>query len=271
MKRLFAIILLAILVAAVGVPTLAYAAEGETYLEIDRDGVYLYDNTLVTPPLFVIPRTYYVKVVDPNYASGFWIVEYNGVRGLIKISDVSGKTTTDVENPYYTGTNVSAYADTFLYERPNFASKTQVAAYGLTLLYLGKAKGEQHNYSTDTWFAVRYSDQIYFIHSAMTANLNLLEATFSPVHPNSVKEASATLSESEEGSTEKAPSDGFDLVRLLLILGMIVPIVIVLFLLFRPKRHSDRIRERDEREHSERGRRSPRERYYRDEEDYYDD
>ena len=270
MKRLFAIILLAILVAAVGVPALAYAEEG-TYLEIDRDGVYLYDNTLVTPPLFVIPRTYYVKVVDPNYASGFWIVEYNGVRGLIKISDVSGKTTTDVESPYYTATTVSAYPDTFLYEKPNFESKTQVKAYGLNLLYLGKTKGEQHNYGTDTWFAVSYTDHVYFIHSAMTANLNLLESSFAPVHPNSVKEASATPSESEETSTEKAPSDGFDLVRLLLIIGMIVPIVIVLFLLFRPGRRSDRLRQRDERERPERGRRSPRERYYRDEEDYYDD
>ena len=191
MKRLFAIILLAILVAAVGVPALAYAEEG-TYLEIDRDGVYLYDNTL----------TYYVKVVDPNYASGFWIVEYSGVRGLIKISDVSGKTTTDVESPYYTATTVSAYPDTFLYEKPNFESKTQVKAYGLNLLYLGKTKGEQHNYGTDTWFAVSYADQVYFIHSAMTANLNLLESSFAPVHPNSVKEASATPSESEETSTE---------------------------------------------------------------------
>ena len=269
MKRLAAILLIAILVA-LPVPCLA-SAEEETYLEIDRDGVYLYDNTLVTPPLFVIPRTYYVKVVDPNYASGFWIVEYSGIRGLVKISDVGGKTSANVENPYYTATNISAYADTFLYERPNFSAKTQIAAYGLTLLYLGKTKGEQHNYSTDTWFAVRYADRIYFIHSAMTANLNVLESTFSPVHPNSIKEASVSDQGAETTEKEKAPADGFDLVRLLLILGMIVPIVIVLFLLFRPRRRSTRVRHRDERPRYERERRYPRERSYRDDEDYYDD
>ena len=271
MKRLFVLILLLTLAVTIVFPAPTARAEDVTYLEIDRDGVYLYDNTFDAPPLFVIPRTYYVKILRTDLRDNYMLVEYNGVKGVIKSTDVSGKTVTNVENPYYTGTNVSAYAETYLYERPAISSRTNLAAYGLTLLYLGKTKGEQYNYGTDTWFAVCYTNRVYFIHSAMTANLNLLEAAFSPVHPNSVKEASATAVESEAEEKEKAQEDGFDLVRLLLILGMLVPIVIVLFLLFRPSGRRERVKHKDERVRYDRERRYPRDRYYRDEEDYDDD
>ena len=271
MKRLFVYILIATLTLALILPAASALAEEATYLEIDRDGVYLYDNTFDAPPLFVIPRTYYVKILRTDLRDNYMLVEYNGVKGVIKSTDVSGKTLTDVQNPYYTGTNISAYAETYLYERPAISSRTNLAAYGLTLLYLGKIKGEQYNYSTDTWFAVAYADDVYFIHSAMTANLNVLEPTFAPVHPNSVKEASASVTADEEDAKEKAQEDRFDLVRLLLILGMIVPIVIVLFLLFRPGQRRERLRRRDERDRRDRDRRNARDRYYRDEEDYDDE
>ena len=236
-------------------------AEEETYLEIDRDGVYLHENTRKADVLFMIPRTFYVKIVDANYDPDYLLVEYNGVEGLIKGSDVSGKTLTDVANPYYTATTVSAHADTYLYTKPAISSKTNLAAYGLTLTFLGKTQGEQHNFGTATWYAVLYADHVYFIHSAMTENLNLLESSFAPVHPNSVATKAASATEAEESSDEATPTkDSFDVVRLLLIIGVIVPIVIIMFLLFHPKRRRPNVR-----------RNSGRERYYRDEEEYDDD
>ena len=262
MKRLLALFLLATLCVALFTFSTVAAAEEESFLEIDRDGVYLYADTFDAPPLFVIPRTYYVKIIKSNLRDNHLLVEYNGVRGVIKGAEVSGKILTDVDNPYYTATTISAYADTYLYESPAIASKTDLGAYGKNLVYLGKAQGEQHNFGTSTWFAVSYADRVYFIHSAMTENLNLLEASFSPVHPNSVKAASTSATTTGSSQSSKASADAddsFDVVRLILILDMIVPIVVILFLLFRPKRSRSYAKRSNDRE------RTPRE------EEEYDD
>jgi len=271
MKRLFTLLILAIIVAAACLPTAALArAESVDYLEIDRDNVFLYENTRRAPALFEIPRTFYAKIIDANYDPEYMLVEYNNVQGLVKIADVSGKVVADVADPYYTDTNVSAHINALLCSNPSFNAATTLSAYGLTLPYLGKVQGERGTYGTSTWFAVLYGDKVYFLHSAMTENLDLLESAFSPVHPNSVKEASATVTENDPAEKEKVQEDGFDLVRLLLILGMIVPIIIIIFLLLRPRYRRSQVRHRRERDRYDRDRRDGRERYYRDEEDYDD-
>ena len=259
MKRFIAL-LLAIFVCAtiISFPTAIAAAEDATYLEIDRDNVCLYKNAYRPNALFVIPKTFYVKVLDAEYDSDYWLVEYNGVEGLLKIREVSGKTLENVSNPYFTAQNVSAHINSYLYDKPSFSAQAGVAAYGLTLTYLGKVPGEKGTFGTSTWFAVLYTNQIYYIHSAMTENLDLLEASFAPVHPNSVT-ATASGTESELSEKESSsPQASFDTVRLLLIIGMIVPIVVILFLLFRPRRRrSFRSNRRD--------------RYDSEEEEYEDD
>ena len=272
MKRLFAILILAILLAAACVPTVAFATTPSArYLEIDRDNVFLYENTRRAPALFEIPRTFYALIVDENYDPEYALVRYNGVEGLVKKTDLSGKVVADVVDPYYTSTNISAHITAVLYTNPSFESATTLSAYGLTLPYLGKVQGERGTYGTTTWFAVLSGDKVYFLHSAMTENLDLLESGFSPVHPNSVVAEPTSAEETATGDAAKSSSeDRFDLVRLLLILGMIVPIVIILFLLFRPKRRSNRVKRSSDRDHYDHRGRYGRDRYYRDEEDYDD-
>lgn len=243
MKRLSFLLLITILLfSLVALSPVTALAEDISYLEIDRDGVCLYRNEYQPAPLFVIPKTFYVKIIDAHRYPDYAIVEYNGVEGLVKLGDTSGKTLINVENPYYTARNISAHINSYLYTSPSFEAQSTIKAYGLTLTYLGKVQGEKGTYGTSTWFAVLYTNQVYFIHSAMTENLDLLEETFAPVHPNSIVTNASTGETVSEDDGDTAPASSFDTVRLLLIIGMIVPIVIILFLLFRPRRKRGRVR-----------------------------
>ena len=250
MKRSFALLLVAIILSSVffAFPAAGAVAEESSYLVIDRDNVYLYQNTVLQEPLFVIPKTFYVKLRKANLTSIYHLVEYNGVVGLVKTSEVSSTTYQNVANPYYTATTISPHIDAYLYDSPSFSAKTDIAAYGLSLTFLGKVQGENGTYGTQIWFAVLYTNQVYYIHSAKTGNLDLLESSFSPVHPNSVVSTATTAENGSSEGDSLSPADSFDTVRLILIIGMVVPIVIILFLLFRPRRKRRRIRNnRDDR------------------------
>ena len=244
-----------IFAVAFGFSLLSALAEEVTYYEIDRDNVCLYKNAYRPDVLFVIPKTYYVKYLE-TADSLYYVVEYNGVEGLLRIDDISGKSLVNVQNPYYTATNISAHINSYLYQKPSFSAATNLSAYGLTLTYLGKVQGEAGTYGTSTWFAVLYTNQVYYVHAAMTENLDLLESAFSPVHPNSV--TSAGGSETQPMAESEAEEEGsFDTLRVLLVVGMTLPIIVILFLLFRPRKKK-RVNNNSRRDR------------YREEEDYDD-
>ena len=257
MRRFLTLLLAVLFITAIIAPvTLSAAATGAEYLRVGGDNVSLYANELVPVALFTLPKTYYVKVLKLSYTPEYHIAEYNGVRGLVKISDVGTNVVSDVENPYYTAQTITAHVNTYLYTSPNFSAATAIEANGLSLTYLGKVNGDKGTYDTAVWFAVLYANEVYYLHCSLTNNLGLLESTFAPVHPNSV------LTEDEQGKevaavTEKTQEGGgVDIVRVLLIVGMIVPLLIVVFLLFKPKRRPAMQR---------------RARRYPDEDDYDDD
>ncbi len=253
MKRIVALILIFTFALSLTAffPVLTASAEEETYLLIERDNVALYEDTRKAPVLFVIPRSYYVKVLELNYDENYHKVEYNGIVGLVKASEVSAKTENNVQDPYYTAQSISAHISTHLYKRPSFleAEDSGIIAYGATLTYLGKISGEKGTYGTSTWFAVSYSghDKPFYIHAAMTENLDLLETAL-PLHPNSAASTAVTTDAgTDSDAAESADSSkGVDVVRILLIIGIFVPIVIILVVLFRPPKR--RARSRDDRE-----------------------
>ena len=245
MKRIAICILLlifAVTTFCLGSVTTA-AADSTEYLLVSGENVSLYEDTRKAPALFTLPRTYYVKVVEMNYDKGYHKVEYNGIEGIVKSNEFSSTTVKDVSDPYYTAKNVSAHVSTHLYLRPSFAEEADsgIAAYGKTLTYLGKISGEKGTYGTSTWFAVLYSDNVYYIHPEMTSDIDLLE-TGIPAHPSSV-----STEETSEGTDPAAqPAQKTDVVRILLILGMFVPIVIILVVLFRPRKKLGRNRRAEE-------------------------
>ena len=243
MKRIVLCLLLLtfVLTTFCFVPATA-AAEDYSYLEIKQDGVCLYENTVVQDVLFILPKTYYVKLIKANLTSVYHLVEYNGVRGLVKAAEVSDTPELNVSNPYYTNRTISANAGQYLYAKPAFAEQTNLIASELTaLLYLGKTNGEKRNYSTATWFAVLYANQVYYIHSAMTEDLDLLEFGI-PAHPNSAASSGNVDGDETAAKDKDKGGSSVDTVRILLILGMFVPIVIILVVLFRPRKKFARSR-----------------------------
>ena len=260
MKRTF-LVILAIVIALTSISALPFTAqaEGDQYLKVGKDDVSLYADKLVPAALFTIPKTYYVKVVTLNYTTEYHVVEYNGVRGLVKISDVGSETVSDVQNPYFTSQTITAHVNTCLYTSPSFSADTGIAANGLSLTYLGKINGDKGSYGSAVWFAVLYANELYYLHCSLTNDLELLESSFAPVHPNSVVQDAAVTAESQ-GEDETKPEKSFDVVRLLLIIGMIIPLLIIFVLLFRPRKRRNATPRRDRRR-------------YPDEDDYddYDD
>jgi len=258
MRRILALLIALIIVISLFtfVPVFAMASSAN-YLRINTDNVSLYADRYMPDTLFILPKTFYVKVIQLNYGSDYHIVEYNGVRGLVKISEIGSETVSDIQNPYFTSQTITAHVQTYLYTSPSFAAKTEIPASGLSLTYLGKVNGDTGSYDTPIWFAVLYANELYYLHCSATNNLGLLESTFAPVHPNSVIDSPTT----ETGTSTTDPSseeeEGVDLLRVLLIAGMIIPILIIFFLLFKPKKRPAPTRRRDRR--------------YPDEDDYDDD
>lgn len=248
MKRIAICVLLLIFVlTAFSICPVTAAAEEDSFLEITQNDVRLYENTVVQDPLFVLPKTYYVKLLKANITSTYHLVEYNGVKGLVKAAEVSASPVSNVSNPYYTSRNITANAGQYLYSKPAFSDQTNLLAGELTLVYLGKIAGEKRNYASATWFAVLYAGQVYYIHSAMTEDLDLLEFGI-PAHPNSASSGTVDEKAGAAQNNDKGASS-VDTVRILLILGMFVPIVIILVVLFRPRRklvHSRRSEEEDD-------------------------
>ncbi|GEM_PF-2446622 len=257
-RKVFSIALVALLILSLfGIPCFSAQADASFFLKVESDSVSLYENTAVQAAMFTLPRTFYVKVVRLSYTSSYHLVEYNGVRGLVKTSDFSSPPEENVPNPYYTGTNVTAHVNTYLYFAPSFSSRSEIEASGLSLTYLGKVSGEKGSYDTSVWFAVLYANEVYYLHCSLTNNLSLLESSFRPVHPNSVEPASGNPTTEKTDEAESGAS--FDVVRLLLILGMIVPLVVIVFLLFKPKRKRRSTKRRNNYDS-----------YYPDEDDYDD-
>ena len=256
MRRILTI-LAASVIAFACLPIHAFAhASAAEYLRVGGDNVSLYADKLVPAALFTIPKTFYVKVISLSYTPDYHVVEYNGVRGLVKASDVGSDTVSDVANPYYTAQTVTAHVNTCLYTAPSFTAETAISASGLSLTYLGKVNGDKGSYDTAVWFAVLYANEMYYLHCSLTNNLSLLESTFAPIHPNSVVETSVPESEEGTPSESEERSGGVDILRILLIVGMIVPLVVILFLLFKPRKRHAATRKRG--------------RPYRDEDDYDD-
>ena len=260
MKRILPVLLLLAVIVCFAFAAYASAsAETSFYLKVERDGISLYENTAIQAAMFTLPKTYYVKILRLSYAPSYHLVEYNGVKGLIKISDFSDTPEENVPNPYYTSTLITAHIETVLYSSPSFSSRTEIAASGLSLTYLGKVNGEKGTYDTPVWFAVLYANEVYYLHCSLTNNLSLLESSFAPVHPNSVVEPDPSTPASGNAGAAAPTKDSFDVVRLLLIIGMIVPLLVIVFLLFKPRRR---------RSAPQRSRRYDREDDY---DDYYDD
>lgn len=234
MKKITILLLLVLLVSACIMPT-AFASSGE-YAKIENENTVFYSTSY--EPLFFVPKDCFVKIIadEGNYLS----VEYHNVIGLIL--DGTYNKTSQGTSFYHTAQNAEISSQTPL------SSKPSLGAYSVAMLNdgdevfpIGKYKDGNVDYVYVSYTPQGGSAQ----HGAVLASALSWDGIMTPPTNTST----STPSTSPSGSTDTGNTGGADLtpqtknpennlVRVLLIIGICVPALIIVYLIFKPVKPS---------------------------------
>lgn len=255
--KIFTIIfLLSLGLVAFASPIMTVSATTTEYYTVVNEEVYFFNED--NKALFIIPKTYYLLKNGQPLTGDYYRAIYNGVDGKILKTSVTDATVLSIDEPYFTQTLSIASGKTFILVHPTPSALAEELIYinntTTTFEFLG-LMNDSDTTKTDKWYYVRYNTNKYgYIIPSDTNNTELL-TTIAP-HANSLVNPSPSPSVSPSPNPNAPVEPTNNLLRVLLILGISVPAVIVVFLLFRPS-------------HSKGANRRPRDRDYYD--DYYDD
>lgn len=254
-------------------PYMTVLAASQEYFTVESDNVIFIDTrnteTINDDKEFIVPKTYYLLKTGEQPSQSYYYVEYKGIKGKVKKDSLTAPRSLEIEKPYYEDTlqiNTSL-SFVLIYSAPSNLSTLDYTfnrSNNPTFDFIGIMPDKD---DTDKiWYYVSYTkdeaNMTGYILSADTDKPNLA-ASITP-HPDSLKNSTSPSPSQSNKPSENDPNEpSNDLLRIILILGISVPAVIVVFLLFRPSRKS-----------SYRNRPRPRD-YYDDydeyEEDYYYD
>lgn len=241
----------------------ATATSNEYYKVTSNDVVfYNEDNN----ELFIVPNSYYLLKTGEQLTGDYYYVSYQGIDGKVLKTSV-GTSVFDIEDPYYL--NVVNLDKTFLLicSIPSLTAEDPIYISDITrnFNFIGVTSDVS---TTDKWYYVSYTSganlRYGYIISSDTTKPEL--ATTIPAFVEEpINTDSPSPSTTLNPDTPEEPTN--NLLRVLLILGISIPAVIVVFLLFRPSKgkgsnYHNRPRERER----------DRDEYYDEyEDDYYDD
>lgn len=198
----------------------AARAEGETetYARVTRDGVYFYSTPASGAGLFVLPRTYFVKIVD---TAG----EYYRVRYLDSSGDgraLEGYCLADEIEPvgYTPETPYLVYSVTVTYRAGGDYSlpDSSLSEYTVTADYYG-----EFDYGSSTCYYVRLNGQFGYVPADSCSVVDYPENT-----EHTVQETPS----SDDGSAENENS--FGALNVVLICVLAVAALGAIYFLFRP-------------------------------------
>lgn len=224
MKKLTILYLLILALISAGSPT-AFAATGTPHIIIDGE-VWLLDDG--GNRLFLLPDTYYAKI--NNLDDTYYYVTFNGVSGKVSknVVTTTGYHTTapGTSAEIKVNDNFSDFVSISLKAAPSSAAQN-IAAVPTpdAFTFLG-------HYPTQTegvWYYCKYGDYYGYIKQDRTTMTELNIGTFVPEAPQ----------ETEEKDPPKNLLDGLEgkELRILIIIGLAIPAVLIIFLLFRPQRN----------------------------------
>ena len=152
------------LLALIVVTNLAHA-DTASWARILKDDVYLYKTENTDQPLFILEKSYYVRVLQ-NLDSVLQVevIPYNDAEfvpivGYVNRNEVSMCATPPVE-PYYPAITLTVTAESVDVKLSPVPSSTSIlAALNLQPLYY---YGKQENYGT-TWYYVRYAGRFGYV------------------------------------------------------------------------------------------------------------
>lgn len=174
--------------------------------------------------LFLLPETYYARV--ENLDEEFYYVTFNGIGGKVERSTVSSigyhteatgticELRLDPKFSYFTEIRLKGSMDG--------GSADATAPVSGSFLFLGKYPTD-----SDLWYYVRYNDVCGYLKAEFTTSPDLYIAPFVPEpKPETDEEPIEVIEEKNDGR----------LVKILVISGASVAAVVLLVVLFRPRK-----------------------------------
>ncbi len=236
MKKFFSFLIIILMTALFVTPAMAFAETG-TFRKVTASDTYLYFNAGETYKIFKIRSDCFVKIISEEN-SEFYQVSYMGATGYVKSSCLSSETFTDLTQPYHNELTVSPTAATNLLQSASdtaFPTGSEITA-STVLKVVGFYDSEWlYVSSSDTFGYIKVTDTTWdSTEMAITAPLE--SVNFPIVTPPEPDE-----NEENNGNGEITVVDpSNNLLRILLIIGISIPAVIIVYLIFRPVKGSDR-------------------------------
>lgn len=247
MKKLLIIFtLIAIIICSFVTPLSVSADSGDFVLITEKNcKFYLFDH-LSYVHKFSIPTTYYAKVLNTESEQNFLSVEYMGYVGCIENVD-GAQHETNVESPYHGEITITLVSNVNLREGAPDSRHEYVYDSSEDKI---SVVGEYIDGASVKWYALMLNDDtntLYYAKAVDTSNPNVV---FSP-HQNSI--SSPTPPANEEKGDENGDGVNNTVVRAILIIGIIIPALIILFLIFKPgkKVRKRRYQEEDSRHYDD--------------------
>lgn len=220
-------------------------ASSKEYARISQNGCYLYKNPSDNPNIDNIwcelENTYFVELIVEDYNNTFSKINYNSIIGFAK-KDCLRKIINVPSMPYPSGINIKINSNNGCYLRENPISKTNTNNIIKTLnkgtdniLFIGYIKGDEGvDLKGNLWYLVKHGNDIGYMYSdfaesKVTIYPNLEEVSF--INNN----ISSTLLNPLTNTT-----------TLIIVIAILTPSVLIMILLFLPKRKTAKIRKKGE-------------------------
>ena len=227
MKYFIAVVATAVIAISTPFAVTAEAA-GTPHVVVDGD-VWLSDADGVR--LFMLPDTYYARInnLDENY----YYITFNGVSGKVNKNEVStvgyhtqaSGTLRDLiiaeEYSEFTAINLKSSPDIG-------AGNSAEVPVDATLTFIGK-----YPTSAGMWYYVKYEQFYGYIRAERTSMPDLEIPAFVPEAEPEDTTASAPPSDNDEGGVLTALESRE--LQIVIIVGLAIPAVAIIILLFRPK------------------------------------
>ncbi len=240
MKRLF--VLLAVLMLSFSTVTGVAYAEETKYILINNDSTNLYSDATCNKTLCTLPASYYAQFKSENDVS--YEVAFAGANGYIKKSP-------DVSAPQVDALVSSDYANMVSKLRQYKTTKDKTALCDKSTAKLADISADKSfTYIGKGEMVNSFGEKIeaYYVIAADSAAdskvgyfrvIDLPPITI-PTYTKPTPAPSATAETSANASAKAQPSESNNgVVRILLIIGICIPAVTIVYLLFKPAKAPD--------------------------------
>ena len=213
-------------------------AEGENYYLVKANTV-LEITTGGNEGRIVIPKSYYVKQLKDSSSDvpidgvTYREIEYNNIRGLVDVNNLSSKTISTVENPYYKPSDLTQTAtenNVFIYSAiPSVTISGESLDSEIKLQFIAYPNDDEKYIFVKTLETnVRYG----FVLSSLYTPKIIIEPNPNPVDPDN----SPIIPDDPTvpGGETVTPPETANIVRIVLITLLCLLAVLVVFLIYKP-------------------------------------